>query len=70
MEPEGHISFGNQGSNSGFQIGKNTGNIHIQSGPAQDSACLRDLRITDSVDDKARIEEFKGDSLEMHTAGF
>ncbi|KAJ5675461.1 hypothetical protein N7462_008358 [Penicillium macrosclerotiorum] len=62
------ISF--SGTNSGFQIGRNDGNItaqfnyHIeQSETSADQACLQDLQTTNPRYDKARIEMVKGGLL-------
>ncbi|PYI33509.1 hypothetical protein BP00DRAFT_392206 [Aspergillus indologenus CBS 114.80] len=58
----------NNSTNAGLQLGQNNGNVefHNHHGPSQASrneACLRDLRITNPRDDKARIQDFKGGLL-------
>ncbi|PYI14033.1 hypothetical protein BO99DRAFT_485462 [Aspergillus violaceofuscus CBS 115571] len=58
----------NNSTNAGLQLGQNNGNVefhnhHEPSQAARNEACLRDLRITNPRDDKARIQDFKGGLL-------
>ncbi|OJJ98484.1 hypothetical protein ASPACDRAFT_1881866 [Aspergillus aculeatus ATCC 16872] len=58
----------NNSTNAGLQLGQNNGNVefhnhHEPSQASRNEACLRDLRITNPRDDKARIQDFKGGLL-------
>ncbi|KAJ5741600.1 hypothetical protein N7533_011009 [Penicillium manginii] len=58
------ISYGEK--NFGLQAGVingNIGNVTILQSETLDQACLRDLRVTDPVDDKERIKNTKGGLL-------
>ncbi|RAH79241.1 hypothetical protein BO86DRAFT_421007 [Aspergillus japonicus CBS 114.51] len=54
----------NNSTNAGLQIGQNNSNVEFHNHHAsRNEACLRDLRITNPRDDKARIQDFKGGLL-------
>ncbi|CAI7631252.1 unnamed protein product, partial [Penicillium pancosmium] len=55
------ISYGEK--NSGLQAGVVHGNVTLVQSETLDQACLRDLHVTNPVDDKERIEDTKGGLL-------